>query len=227
MDWTPLLLSLEVAAISTIIATLLGTGIAVLLVWKRLPVPDLIDAIFCAPLVLPPTVLGYYILVAVSRDSFIGRTWEAIFDSPIVFTFTGAVIAATVGSIPFVIRSARLGLESIEPNLIAAARTLGAGRRRVFFTVVLPLASPGVIAGAMLGFARALGDFGITSMVAGQRIDGPFLPVQKPTASIYVYNEIVGRHDDWARNMALVTTIVGVAMLYFANRLQRRLVAQR
>ncbi|MCX5744011.1 MAG: molybdate ABC transporter permease subunit [Proteobacteria bacterium] len=217
MNWSPLFLSLQVAVLAMIVSLVLGTAIATLLVWRRLPVPDLFDAIFSAPLVLPPTVLGYYLLVALGSDSAIGRAFERLTGSTIVFSFTGAVIAAAVGSLPLVIRSARLGLESVEPNLVAAARTLGAGRRRVFFTVVLPLAMPGVIAGGMLGFARALGDYGITQMVAGSRINGT------STASIYVMDALYANRESDARTMALVTTVVGITMLFFANRLSRRL----
>ena len=217
MDWDPLVLSLQVAVLATVVSLVLGTAIAMLLVWKRLPAPDLIDALASAPLVLPPTVLGYYLLTALGTHSALGRAWESLTGHTIVFNFVGAVIAAAVGSLPLVIRAARLGLESVDPTLVAAAKTLGAGRRRVFLTIVLPLAAPGVIAGGMMGFARALGDYGITQMVAGARIDGT------PTASIYVMDAITAGRDGDARDMALVTTVVGIAMLWAANRLTRRL----
>ncbi len=217
MNWEPLLLSLQVATLAMIASLIFGTLLATLLVWRRLPARDLLDAIFSAPLVLPPTVLGYYLLVSLGRDSMIGRGWEHLTGSTIVFTFTGAVIAATVGSLPFVVRSARVGLESVEPNLVAAARTLGAGPVRVFFTVILPLAAPGVVAGAMLAFARALGDYGITQMVAGSKINGV------PTASMYVMDAFEAGRDADARTMALLTTAVGVTMLFLANRLTRSL----
>jgi len=217
MNWQPLLLSLQVATLATIASLIVGTLLAMLLVWRKLPARDLLDALFSAPLVLPPTVLGYYLLVMLGRDSAIGRGWEHLTGTTIVFTFTGAVIAGAVGSVPFVVRSARVGLESVEPNLIAAARTLGAGPARVFFTVVLPLAAPGMIAGAMLAFARALGDYGITQMVAGSKINGT------PTASMYVMDALEAGRDGDARTMALLTTIVGVTLLYLANRLTRSL----
>ncbi len=172
MTWSPLVLSLEIATFAMVVSLVVGTGCALLLTWRRLPARDLFDAIVSAPLVLPPTVLGYYLLTALGRDSAIGRAWEFLFDSPFVFSLTGAVIAASVGSLPLVIRSVRLGLDSVDPRLIAAARTLGAGPLRILVTITLPLAAPGLIAGAMLGFARALGDYGITQMVAGARIDG-------------------------------------------------------
>jgi len=217
IDWDPLWLSLRIASLSTIVTLVFGTAFALLLAWRKLPARDLIDAVVSAPLVLPPTVLGYYLLVVLGRGSAIGRGWEWLFGSPIVFTFTGAVIAASVGSLPLVVRSIRMGIESVEPTLIAAARTLGARPARVVATVVLPLAAPGIIAGAMLGFARALGDYGATQMLAGARIDGT------PTASIFVMDQLLANHEDQVFAMSLATTIVGVAMLYFANRLTHRL----
>ncbi|HEX4423639.1 MAG TPA: molybdenum ABC transporter permease [Kofleriaceae bacterium] len=216
--WAALALSLRVAGLSTFVTLIFGTALALLLTWRRLPARHLIDAVVSAPLVLPPTVLGYYLLIALGRDTVIGRTWEHVFGSPIVFTFTGAVVAASVGSLPLVVRSIRLGIESIEPNLIAAARTLGAPPWRVLVTVVLPLAAPGIIAGAMMGFARALGDYGATQMVVAGRINGT------PTASIFVMEQmLIPDRDHQVFAMSLATTIVGVTMLYLANRLTHRL----
>ena len=216
MTWQPLWLSFQIAALATLLAVAVGTALALLLQWKRLPARDLFDAVISAPLVLPPTVLGYYILVAVGNTSAIGRAWESMFGAQIVFSFTGAVIAAAVGSLPLVVRAVRIALEAIDPNLIAAARTLGARPGRVLLTVVLPLAAPGIVAGGMMGFARALGDYGATLMVAGAKIDGV------PTASIFVMDQLLGGHDDQVFAMSAATTVFGVAMLYFANRLTRR-----
>jgi molybdate transport system permease protein len=217
VDWDPLWLSLKIASLSTVVTLVSGTGFALLLAWRKLPARHLIDAVVSAPLVLPPTVLGYYLLVVLGRDSAIGRAWEWLFGAQIVFTFAGAVIAASVGSLPLVVRSIRMGIESVEPSLIAAARTLGARPLRVIATVVLPLAAPGLVAGAMLGFARALGDYGATQMLAGARIDGT------PTASIFVMDQLLVNREDQVFAMSLATTIVGVTMLYFANRLTHRL----
>jgi molybdate transport system permease protein len=222
MSWEPLLLSLQVATIAMIVALVVGTALALLLAWKKLPARDVVDALVSAPLVLPPTVLGYYLLVALGRDSAIGRAWHWLTGGELTFSFTGAVIAGAVGSLPLVVRSVRVGLDSVDPNLVAAARTLGARPRRVIFTIVLPLAAPGVIAGAMLGFARALGDYGITQMVAGARLDAIGVEATPP-ASIYVMNAVIANREGDARDMAIVTTLVGVTILYFANRLTRRL----
>ena len=222
LDWKPLLLSLEIAGIAMMLSLVLGTALAILLGWRKLPLRDLVDALVSTPLVLPPTVLGYYLFTALGPNSAIGRGWEWLFGSALVFTFKGAVIAATVGSLPLVVRAVRVGLEAVDPSLIAAARTLGAKPLRVLVTVTLPLAGPGIAAGAMLGFARALGDYGMTQVVAGARIDGFGLQNVSP-ASIYTYDQFIAGHDDAARAMAIVTTIVGVTILFFANRLTRRL----
>lgn len=223
MTWLPLLLSLQVAAIATLLSVVLGTLLAIVLAWKRLPVPDLCGAIVATPLVLPPTVLGYYLLVALGPGSAIGRAYHWLFGCDIVFTFTAAVIAATVGAIPLVVGAVRIGIESVEPTLVAAARTLGASPIRVLATVTLPLATPGIVAGAMLAFARALGDYGMTQMVASSKFNGLFGISNQSPASIYVYDQLVAQRDGAARTMALATTIVGITMLLFANRLTRRL----
>ncbi len=221
MSWTPLLLSLEIATLATLITLVVGTALALLLRWRRLPAHDLIDAVISTPLVLPPTVLGYYLLVVMGQDSAIGRAWETVFGSQLVFSFSAAVIAAAVGSIPLVVRATKVGLDAVDPNLVAAARTLGAKPLRVLVTVVIPLAGPGIVAGAMMGFARALGDYGATAMFAGARVEGT------PTASIYVMEELYNLHDDNVAGMALAMTAVGVTMLYLANRLTRRLHVHR
>jgi molybdate transport system permease protein len=223
VSWAPLVLSLQIATIAMIISVIVGTAIAVLLAWKRLPIPDLVSALVSTPLVLPPTVLGYYLLVSLGPNSVVGRAWHAVFGSDIAFTFTAAVIAATVGSLPLVVGAVRVGLDAIEPSLLAAARTLGASPARVLATVTLPLAAPGIVAGAMLGFARALGDYGMTQMLASSRFNGLFGIENTSPASIYVYDEMVAMRDDAARNMAIATTLLGVTLLFLANRLTRRL----
>ena len=221
MSWSPLLLSLEVATLAMIVAVVVGTALALLLEWPKLPGRYVADAIVSAPLVLPPTVLGYYLVVILGHDSWIGDGWRWLTGTDIVFTFTGAVIAAAVGALPFVVRSVQIGLRAIDPNLLAAARTLGAKPRRVITTIVLPLAAPGIIGGAMLAFARALGDYGMTQMVAGAKFAGLGID-RSPTASIYVMDAMLASRDDDAMAMAIVTTVVGLGLLYTANRLTQR-----
>ena len=213
MELAPLALSLQIAALATLIAAILGVGIATLLANVRFPGRDLIDVLVTAPIVLPPTVLGYYLLVALGRRSAIGHAFEAVFGSSIVFTRTGAVVAATVGALPLVVKTGRAALEGVEPTLVRAARTLGAGVLRAFFTVQLPLAARGIVAALMLAFARSLGDFGITLMVAGD------IPCETQTASLAIYDAIQEHRDAAALGMVLALTAIAIAILYTVNKL--------
>lgn len=216
MTWQPLTLSFQVAGLATLFTLLVGVGLGALLSHRRVPARDFLDALVTIPLVLPPTVLGYYLLVALGRKSALG---QAVFDLTgvqLTFSKTGCVIAAFVGSLPLVYKAARTAIEGVDPLLVQAARTLGAGPLRAFLTVTLPLAAPGIIAGLMLGFARALGDFGATLMIAGN------IPGDTQTASLYVYDQIWGGHEDRAYGMIVVLTAIAVGSMWAANRLTRR-----
>jgi molybdate transport system permease protein len=213
VDLGPLVLSLQIAAAATLLSALFGVALATLLANVRFPGRELLDVVATAPIVLPPTVLGYYVLVTVGRRSAIGHAWEAIFGAPIVFTRTGAVLAATVGALPLVVKSGRAALEGVDATLVRAARTLGASPARAFLTVQLPLAGRGVIAALMLAFARSLGDFGITLMVAGD------IPGETRTASLAIYDAIQEHQEDSALAMVLTLTAVAIAILYAVNKL--------
>lgn len=213
MAWSPLLLSFQVAFAATLLAALLGLALAALLANGRFPGRDLLDVLLTAPMVLPPTVLGYFLLVSIGRRSFIGSAFESITGSSLVFTKTGAVVAAMVGAIPLVVKSSRAALEGVDPNLIHAARTLGATPLRAFLTVQLPLARRGIIASLMLAFARSLGDFGVTLMIAGD------IPGETQTASLAIYDAIQAHRDAEALGMIAVLTTTALGMLYAANRL--------
>lgn len=215
MDWTPLWLSLQVATLATALALAAGIALAALLAFGRFAGRDLLDSLVTAPLVLPPTVLGYYVLVSLGRNSVLGRAFESVTGTSVVFTVTGAVLAATIGALPLVVKSARAALESVDPTLARAARTLGASPARAFFTISLPLAAPGVVAGGVLGFARSLGDFGVTLMVAGD------IPGETRTASLSIYGALQAGRDTDAAAMVAVLTAVAVACLYGVNRLTR------
>jgi molybdate transport system permease protein len=216
MAWAPILLSLKIATIATAITLVVGVALGALLAWPRMRARNIVDAIVSAPMVLPPTVLGYYLLVALGKDSAIGRAWRAVFGSDIVFNFAGAVIAAVVGSLPFVVKAARTAIEEVDPKLHQAARTLGAGPVRVFFTITLPLAARGITAGAALGFAHALGNFGIMLMLIGIRI-GDTSP-----GAIFIYDQLNAGRDELARNTAIAMTVVAVAIMYLVNRFASR-----
>jgi molybdate transport system permease protein len=216
MDWSPLTLSFQVATIGTILAAALGISVGLLLATKRFPGRDLVDVLITAPMVLPPTVLGYYVLVALGRRSALGHLYESLTGSPIVFTRTGAVVAATIGALPFVVKSSRAALEAVDPRLVRAARTLGATAVRAFFTVHLPLAARGTIGGLMLAFAKSMGDFGVTLMVAGN------IPGETQTASLAIYDALQANRDREALGLVAVLSALVVVMLYFANKLGSR-----
>lgn len=212
----PLLLSFEVSLLATLLAGVFGVALAGLLARRRFPGAQLLDAVLNAPLVLPPTVLGYYLLVVLGRESSIGRAYEALTGSSIVFTPTGATFAAALAALPFVARSARAALESIEPRFAEAAATLGAPPLSAFRRVLLPLASRGILAGLTLGFARSLGDFGVTLMVAGN------IPGRTQTASLAIYDAIQAGQDTRASALAAILTTLAILALYIINKLSRR-----
>lgn len=216
IDWTPLVLSFEIAAIATTLAALVGVALAAVLATTRWPGRDLVDVLVTAPMVLPPTVLGYYLLVVLGRESAIGRAFEALTGSSIVFTRTGAVLAALLGALPFVVKSSRAAMEEVDPRLVGAARTLGASPLRAFLTITLPLARTGIVAGLSVGFARALGDFGVTLMVAGN------IPGLTRTASLAIYDAVQANRDAEAHGLVAVLTALAVLALYAANRLVGR-----
>lgn len=212
----PLLLSFEVSCLATLIAGVLGVALARALTRSRFPGAQLLDALLNAPLVLPPTVLGYYLLVLLGRTSAIGRAYESLTGSSIVFTPTGAVCAASLAALPFVARSARAALESVESRFVEAAASLGATPSRAFWRVQLPLARRGILAGLTLGFARSLGDFGVTLMVAGN------IPGRTQTASLSIYDALEAGRDQEAAGLAAILTTLSVLALYAINRLGQK-----
>jgi len=213
VELAPLALSLQIATLATLVAAIVGVGIATLLANVRFPGRDLLDVLVTAPTVLPPTVLGYYLLVALGRRSALGHAFEAVFGSSIVFTRTGAVVAATVGALPLVVKTGRAALEEVDPTLMRAARTLGASAARAFFTVQIPLAARGLMSALMLAFARSLGDFGITLMVAGD------IPGETQTASLAIYDAIQEHRETAALGMVLALTAIAMAILYTVIKL--------
>ncbi|MDQ8031079.1 MAG: molybdate ABC transporter permease subunit [Bordetella sp.] len=210
--WVPLLLSLKVALWATLLATVGGVAAAYGLSRWRSPLRDLVDSILTLPMVLPPTVLGYYLLVLLGRRGVLGETLAG-WGIELVFTWQGAVIAAAVVAFPLVLKAARAAFEDVDPQLPAAARVLGVSDAAIFFRVTLPLASRGIIAGVLLAFARALGEFGATLMIAGN------LPGRTQTLSIAIYEAVQAGDDRTANVLVLITSVVCVAALLLAQRL--------
>ena len=155
-DWFPLLLSLRVSAIATVLAVVFGVALAYLLAKWQSRWTSVVEAVFTLPIVLRPTVLGYYLLTLLGTRSALGRTWESLFGAPLVFTQSGAVVAATVSALPFVIRAARAAISNVDPRVEQAARVVGMSEWKVARVVTLPLAARWIGAGVALGFARAL-----------------------------------------------------------------------
>lgn len=216
MDWFPLWLSLEVASGATLLSLLLGVWLAWLLVNRNFAGKDILDAIATLPLALPPTVLGYYLLVAIGRSSWIGRAWEAATGTPLVFTWRAAVIASTLHAIPLLIKSSRAALESVDRACERAGRSLGASEWRIFWRVSLPLARRPIAAAAALAFARSMGDFGATLMIAGD------IPGRTQTASIAIFDAVESGNTTLANTLVLVISVVTAAIVFLANRLERR-----
>lgn len=209
---TPLLLTLKVASLATLFSFLTGVALAKFMAQSRFPGKEWLDAILTLPLVLPPTVLGYYLIVLLGRKGWLGQfLWES-FGISLMFTWQGAVIASAVVSFPLIFKSARASFEAVDHNLEKAARTLGSSEIGVFLRVSLPLAWRGMLAGAMLAFARATGEFGATLMIAGN------LPGKTQTLSLAVYNAVQAGNDNLATTLVLITSIVCVLVLVSSGK---------
>lgn len=213
---SPLFLTLKVAGLATLGAFLLGVVLAWLLTRYTFPGRDLADVVLTLPLVMPPTVLGYYLLVMMGRRGFLGHWLEETFGISLIFTWQGAVIAAGIASLPLVFKSARAAFGAVERNCEDAARTLGATELMVFWRVSLPLAWRGLLAGTMLAFARAMGEFGATLMVAGN------LPGRTQTLSMAVYDAVQAGDLERANLLVLIITLVSVAVLYGSGKLLQK-----
>jgi len=206
-------LSLKVALWATVIAAVLGVAIGYALSRRPFPGRELLDSVLLLPMVLPPTVLGYYLLVLIGRRGWFGGWLERELGIRLIFTWQGAVIAAAVVAFPFVCKSARAAFENVEPQFEQAARVLGVSEAGIFFRVSLPLAWRGILAGVLLAFARALGEFGATLMVAGS------IPGRTQTLSIAVYEAVQAGQDDVANVLVLITSVTCVVVLLAAGRL--------
>jgi len=204
---------MRVAFISTAFVVLLGVSIAWVLARRRFPGREALDALVTLPLVLPPTVLGYYLLVLLGRNSPVGRVIESVTGGQLVFTWQAAVIAAAVGALPLMVKTSRAAIASVDSVYEDAARTLGRSEWEVFRHVTIPLAARGIVAATMLAFARALGDFGATLMVAGN------IPGRTQTAAIAIYDATQTGNDDLALTLVLILSLVAFALLYATNLL--------
>jgi len=219
--WIALALTLKVAGWATVLNLVFGIAVGFAIARARFPGRDVLDAVLTLPMVMPPTVLGYYLLVLLGSHGLLGAWLIEQFGIRLIFTWQGAVIAAMVVAFPLVFKAARAAFETIDSQLEDAARTLGMHEIAIFFRVTLPLAWRGILAGLLLSFARALGEFGATLMVAGS------IPGRTQTMSIAVYEAVQAGQDDAANFLVAVTSIVCVAVLLAAGRLVPGRVAAR
>jgi len=211
--WIPLWLSLQVAGWATLLNLVLGVAAGFALARLEFPGRELLDATLTLPMVMPPTVLGYYLLVLIGRKGVIGAWLYEHLGIQLIFTLQGAIIAATIVAFPLVFKSARTAFESVDPQLEKAARVLGIPEPALFLRVTLPLAWRGILAGLLLAFARALGEFGATLMVAGS------IPGRTQTLSIAVYEAVQAGQDDLANLLVIIVSITCVVVLLFVGRL--------
>jgi molybdate transport system permease protein len=221
VEWEILQLSLKVAFWSVLCSLPIAVAVAMLLARSNFPGKSLFDAIVHLPLVLPPVVIGYFLLLLLGRRGPLGAVLEEYFGIVVAFRWTGAAIAAGIMGFPLMVRAIRLSIEAIDSGLEAAARTLGATRWRVYATVTLPLALPGIMTGAMLSFARSLGEFGATiTFVSNIPGETRTLPL-----AIYTLTQVPGG-DAAALRLSVIAILLSVAALmlseYFVQRAQRR-----
>ena len=207
---TCILLTLKVAGVATLIASSMGVGVAWFMVRSRFPGRRWLDAVCALPLVLPPTVIGYCLILLLGRKGLLGE-WLATQGINLIFSWQGAVVAATVVIFPLSYRSSKAALESVDHHLEDAARTLGASEWRVFLRVSLPLAWRGIFAGITLAFARGMGEFGATLMIAGN------LPGKTQTLALAIYDSFQAGNDDRAIVLVLLTSALCAGMLVLAE----------
>ena len=215
LDWFPLWLSLRVATLATAAIAIAGTALAYVLSHRNFRGKNLLDSAITLPLVLPPTVLGYYLLVLLGRHSALGSAYEAVIGQPLVFTWQAAVVAAFFHAAPIYIKAARVVLESIDIRYERAARSLGASEWLTFWRVTLPLAVRGLGSLLALSFARALGDFGVTIMLAGN------IPGRTQTLSVAIYDAVESGDGKLARALVLIVSAVALLLLWPAGALTR------
>ena len=212
----PLLLSLQVSLCATLLAVTIGTGIAYVLAKRRFPGKALAQGLSVLPMVLPPTVLGYALLVAMGPDSGPGRAYRRLTGSDLTFSFNGIVVAACVAAVPFFIWQAQVAFSDVDRDLEDSARTEGAGEWSVFQSITIPLAARGMIAGAVLTFARALGDFGATLMVGGS------IPGRTHTLPLAVYDAWQANQTGLAQGLSLLLAAAALVVSVSAAKLTQR-----
>jgi molybdate transport system permease protein len=217
MNWPAILLSLKLASLVCAVLLILGMPIAYWVAFSRWRWKFLIESIVALPLVLPPTVLGFYILIAIGPRGPVGRAWDFLFGHGLAFTFGALVFASVIYSLPFAVQPMVSAFSLVDRQLIEASSVLGAFRLRTFFKVILPLSITGVITGAVLSFAHTLGEFGVVLMVGGN------IPGVTRTVSIAIYDEVQAFDYAAANRTALALLLFAFVVLTIVYALNRRI----
>ncbi len=210
MDFSPLWISIKTAFIATIITSIIGIFISYKMDNYRGRGKGFIDGILTLPLILPPTVIGFFLLLICGKNGFIGRIFMS-FDKNIIFSWSATVIAATVVAFPMMYRTCRSAFEQIDKNMILAARTLGLSEIKIFFKIAIPLAWPGIIGGLVLSFSRALGEFGATLMIAGN------IPKKTQTMPIAIFFSVESGDMNRAMFWVLIIVLISFFMIFLLN----------
>jgi molybdate transport system permease protein len=216
MDWQAFWLTLELAAVVSAILLALGLPIAYWIAFSRRRWKFLVEAAVALPIVLPPTVLGFYVLVALGSRSPLGRWWQSLTGHTLAFTFAGLVIGSILYSLPFAVQPFAASFSSVDRKLMAASATLGASPFRTFSRVVLPLSVPGLITGTALSFAHTMGEFGVVLMVGGN------IPGVTRTVSIDIYDKVQTSDYSAANETALLLLVLAFAILSFVYAVNRK-----
>lgn len=217
MNWQALGLTVKLAVIVATVLLAIGIPIAYWITYSRWRLKFLVEAVVALPIVLPPTVLGFYLLVALGSQSAIGRWWESVSGHTLAFTFEGLVVGSILYSLPFAVQPFAASFAAVDTKLIAASQTLGASRARTFFRVILPLSVPGVVTGAALSFAHTVGEFGVVLMIGGN------IPGLTRTVSIDIYDTVQAGDYVSANHTALALLIFSFVVLSVIYALNRRI----
>ncbi len=217
MDWQAFWLTFRLAGMVAEILLLLGLPLAYWISFSRWRWKFLVEAVVALPLVLPPTVLGFYVLLALGSRSPVGRWWQTLTGHTLAFTFEGLVIGSIIYSLPFAVQPFATSFAHIDPKLMAASSTLGASAARTFFRVILPLSVPGLVTGLALSFAHTMGEFGVVLMVGGN------IPGVTRTVSIEIYDQVQAVNYSAANETALVLLLISFAVLCLVYGVNRRI----
>jgi len=221
IDWQAFRLTVELAVVVSAILFILALPLAYWIAFSRWRWKFLVEALVALPIVLPPTVLGFYVLVALGSQSPVGRWWQSLTGHTLAFTFTGLVIGSILYSLPFAVQPFAASFSSVDRKLLAASATLGASPLRTFSRVVMPLSMPGLITGVVLAFAHTTGEFGVVLMIGGN------IPGVTRTVSISIYDQVQASNYASANAMALLLLIFCFAVLALVYAVNRRVPSQR